>query len=103
MRREEELREIISFYGEKNQKNKAIEELGELKQAVANDLAGHFDRANTVEEIADVLNMVDQLIIVHGLDPFEIEKTRGFKNQRTLKRIETIKSREKAEWKGTEL
>ena len=51
------------------QKEKAIEELGELARALARDLQGEGDRANIAEEMADVYIMLSQLQLIYGNRP----------------------------------
>lgn len=78
---------IIAHYGYTHQKEKAIEELGELQQALARDLQGNGDRANIAEEIADVLIMLSQLELIYGLAP-EVNLAVRDKLGRTVERIE---------------
>lgn len=82
-----DLWQIIAHYGYAHQKEKAIEELGELSQAIARDLQGHGDRANIAEEIADVLIMLSQLELIYGLAP-EVNRAIRMKLGRTVEKIE---------------
>lgn len=52
----EKTKDILNYYGEIHQQEKAIEEMGELICAIK-----HGDRKNYVEELADVLVMITQL------------------------------------------
>ena len=72
---------IAHFGGYAHQKEKAIEELSELQQALARDLQGEGDRANIVEEIADTL------VMIYGIHR-EVEHVADEKVNRTLERIE---------------
>lgn len=78
---------IAHFGGYAHQKEKAIEELSELQQALARDLQGEGDRANIVEEIADALVMIAQLVLIYGIHR-EVERGADEKVNRTLERIE---------------
>lgn len=78
---------IAHFGGYAHQKEKAIEELSELQQALARDLQGEGDRANITEEIADVLVTVAQLVLIYGIHR-EVELVADEKVNRTLERIE---------------
>lgn len=78
---------IAHFGGYAHQKEKAIEELSELQQALARDLQGEGDRANIVEEIADALVMIAQLVLIYGIHR-EVERVADEKVNRTLERIE---------------
>lgn len=51
-----EIKRIAEHYGWMHQRNKAIEELGELIVAIARN-----DRENIIEEIADVMVMIMQI------------------------------------------
>lgn len=78
---------IAHFGGYAHQKEKAIEELSELQQALARDLQGEGDRANITEEIADVLVTVAQLVLIYGIH-HDVERVASQKIFRTLVRIE---------------
>ena len=58
--------QAVKHYGRLNQLIKAMEELGELIQALARWTTGHADFANVCEEIADVEIMLDQVKIILG-------------------------------------
>lgn len=79
---------IIAHYGGyAHQKEKAIEELSELQQALARDLQGEGDRDNIIEEIADALVMIAQLVLIYGIHR-DVERVAADKLLRTLARIE---------------
>ena len=61
-----DLWQIIAHYGYANQKEKTIEELGELQRALARDLQGIGDRDNIAEEMAHVYIMLGQLELIYG-------------------------------------
>lgn len=68
------LTRAIQYYGQGNQRTKAIEELSELIRA----LARSDDHENIAEEMADVRIMLDQLEIMYGnhalVRKYELEK-----------------------------
>ena len=80
-----ELIQIIAYYGEKHQKNKAIEELLELASAIYDN-----DKENVIEEIADVLIMIEQMQLIFGITNDDIQKVKEFKIKRTLERMKNI-------------
>ena len=73
----------INSYGNASQKIKAIEEMGELIQAISKSL---LDNKNNVEEeIADVEIMLTQLKIMYNLS--DIENWRNYKLNRLKERV----------------
>ena len=82
------LNQIISYYGEQDQKTKAIEELCELATELTRDLIGNGNRENIIEEVADCYNMLDQLVIIYGIEQ-AVQDVRTQKIQRTLERIDS--------------
>ena len=73
----------INSYGNASQKIKAIEEMGELIQAISKTL---LDNENNVEEeIADVEIMLTQLKIMYNLS--DIENWRNYKLNRLKERV----------------
>lgn len=82
-----DLWKIIAHYGYSHQKEKAVEELGELQQALARDLQGEANRANIAEEMADVYIMLAQLQLIYGNVP-DIANAVRLKLARTLDRVE---------------
>ena len=88
---------IVDFYGNYNQKNKAIEELAELIQIIAKiNIYDVVDREelneNLRQEIADVYVMLEQIKIIFGLNNSVDEETINhiisFKIERTLFNVE---------------
>lgn len=86
---------FFKTWGEKAQIGMCIEEMSELTQALCkylrygqNNISQELHQ-NILEELADVLNMTDQLCYI--FDKKEIEKLREYKIKRTLKKIENIK------------
>ena len=73
----------INTYGNASQKIKAIEEMGELIQAISKSL---LDNENNVEEeIADVEIMLTQLKIMYNLS--DVENWRNYKLNRLKDRV----------------
>lgn len=81
---------IAHFGGYANQKEKAIEELGELSTAIARDLQGEGDRANITEEMADVYIMLAQLELIYG-NHGEVLRMAHRKLTRTMERVNAEK------------
>lgn len=77
------LRKIIDHYGQEHQIAKATEELHELIQAIIED-----DKDHITEEMADVVVMLWQLVVIYDIDVLEILKIMDYKINRTIKRIE---------------
>lgn len=82
----QKLQEIINYFGEDNQKLKAIEELSELTIAIID--AKNDKTENLIEEIADVEIMIRQLKMIYKIDKAEVKKAKQLKIERTLKMIE---------------
>lgn len=73
---------IIENSGEENQKNKAIEELQELIDAIKKD-----DIDNIAEEVADVHIMLTQLSFIYNFNDEYMESLIDYKLNRTLFRM----------------
>lgn len=80
------LEKAIEVFGKENQKKQAIEELSELTTALCHDLRGR--KSNVDEEIADVMIMLKQLIIIYG----NADKVAQFMNQK-IDRLESVLKR----------
>ena len=83
---------IADTFGPKNQRLKLIEELSELIKELSLDVA--YDRQitqNTIDEIADVLILIDQVLYLeekNGLNAQQLlDSAIEYKIYRTLKRI----------------
>ena len=85
--------DILKHYGEAHQQEKAIEEMAELISAIK-----HKDRANYIEELADVGVMLEQLYQALSLD----EKATYIKtqNNKILRQKERISGEE---WRPDDL
>ena len=90
--RDKAIIKIADTFGPKNQRLKLIEELSELIKELSLDVA--YDRQitqNTINEIADVLILIDQVLYLeekNGLNANQLlEDAIEYKIYRTLKRI----------------
>lgn len=60
---ENKIKHIADHFGQTNQRCKLIEELGELSREISKDIAADCSTSyHTLEEIADVLILIDQII-----------------------------------------
>lgn len=101
----DDLLKIISFYGVLPQLNKFNEEAYELIEAIINyeyqydacEVIGckeyHIEKEkeHIVEEIADVLNMVEQFMCYYDIDIKDVIEIKHQKVNRQLERIENEK------------
>ena len=78
----------ISAYGEKAQKLMAIEEMSELTKEICKDFRGKLDREHLIEEMADVLIMLDQMLILYKISGEEVGLMRIKKVERLKERLE---------------
>ena len=92
MKYEKEYNQFLTAWGIEAQTNMAIEEMSELTKELCKLNRAKNDpekaekvRKNIQEEIADVLNMVEQLQLFYGKD--EIDKQRDYKINRTQERL----------------
>lgn len=92
MDRKDCYQKILDKWGSETQSDMCIEEMAELTKALCKlkrvNISGYDKQPileNIKEEIADVLNMAEQLELVFGHD--EIEKIRDEKLLRTMKRL----------------
>ena len=92
---------FLKKWGQEAQERMAIEEMSELTKELCKKIRFNRDKFENVpnekiednighikEEIADVLNMAEQLQIFYGME--EIEKIRSEKIQRTLKLLKEV-------------
>lgn len=78
----------IELYGEKAQKLMAIEEMSELTKEICKDFRGKLDREHLIEEMADVLIMLDQMLILYKISGEEVGLMRIKKVERLKERLE---------------
>ena len=85
---EEKLKAIISFYGEKNQKRKAIEELVELTELLIKDVnKDEFNKDDLYSEVADVEIMLEQIKMIYKINDYSLAFEINKKLNRTLSRM----------------
>lgn len=84
---QKEIRQIADHYGLNNQMMQAIEEMGELTQAIVKVYRNGLDneRDSLIEELADVEIMIEQLDYLLGDN--QIEKVKAYKINRQMNRI----------------
>lgn len=92
----ETLQSAITAFGKANQEIVAIEELSELQKEITKHLRGNFNRANLVEEMADVEIILDQLRLMFDIRLEETEDVKKYKTKRLKERIE--KHTQDASW-----
>lgn len=80
----EKLKKIYNHFGEETQMHKLIEEAGELAEAVREG-----DKEHITEEIADVLVLVEQIMVEHDIHVVNIFKVFEQKADRTIERMAT--------------
>lgn len=86
---------IIEEYGVENQLNKLVEEMGELTVEVMKLRAGeHLNNDRVLNELADILNVALQILIVWNTDPYDIMERMYAKLERQMERIEKHKEAE---------
>lgn len=79
--------DILKHYGEKHQQEKSIEEMAELISAIK-----HGDRANYIEELADVGVMLEQLY--QALSFEEQAEYIKIQHNKILRQVKRIKGEE---------
>ena len=86
--KEEKLEAIIEYFGENNQKVKAVEELSELIKELTKDINGDGNANNILEELVDCWIMINQLQMIYGFTLYSINELAKYKVNRTMERIE---------------
>lgn len=80
-------KKAIETFGKEKQSIVAIEELSELTHELTKMLRGCGDRAHLVEETADAILMIDQIVEMYHLDPQEIQNQITRKATRLWERV----------------
>lgn len=92
------LARIINFHGIRSQKMMMLEEMAELQKEICKDF--RYERSNNaiLEELADVLIMIEQMLIVYEISESEIMEMVDKKIDREIERIDSfqVESLEKA-------
>lgn len=81
-------KQAIDLYGEKAQKLMAIEEMSELTKEICKDFREKLNRENLIEEMADVLIMLDQMLLMYKISGDEIQRMRERKIERLKERMD---------------
>ena len=84
-------KQAIDLYGEKAQKLMAIEEMSELTKEICKDFRGLLDREHLIEEMADVMIMLDQMLLLYKISGEEVGLMRIKKVERLKERLEDSK------------
>ena len=83
---------IISHYGDEQQVDKLLEELGELITAIIKErqCSTEIMLDCVIDEIADVLIMIEQYMLIKGIKAKTVNNRKKLKIERTLARMERI-------------
>ena len=87
MNKVEVIRKAIYTYGEDAQLWMVIEEMNELSKEICKYKRGKGKEANMTDEIADVLIMIEQLVIICGISIESINEQIDFKIRRLEERL----------------
>lgn len=77
----------IVKYGMKTQLTVVIEEMAELQKEISKHIRGIGEKANLIEEIADVEIMLEQLKMMYCINDFDVESIKDLKIDRLEKRL----------------
>lgn len=81
-------KQAIETYGVRAQKLMAIEEMSELTKEICKDFRGKLDREHLIGEMADVLIMLDQMLLLYKISGEEVGLMRIKKVERLKERLE---------------
>ena len=81
---------VVEMFGADLQQMVAIEEIGELLQAISKRARGKDNRDNLAEEIADVEIMLEQLKYIHNC-PIEVELWKAKKLDKLKSMVEGVR------------
>lgn len=79
---------VIAKYGKEHQTFVAIEEMSELMKALTKNMRGEHNRQDIVEELADVYIVLDQVMMMHGIDLDDVVRKMNEKAKRMADRLE---------------
>lgn len=82
------LERAIETYGKDMQLTVAVEEFSELIKEICKSKRGSNNRANIIEEMADCYIMLEQLSMIFGVKPCEVNVAVGEKLERLRNRLE---------------
>lgn len=77
---------VSEYFGSEKQLLKLLEELDELKEAIINFTDGKDTKEHVIEEIADVDNLIYQIVDLWGCENF-LNIVRDYKAARTVWRL----------------
>lgn len=81
-------KDAIALYGPRNQMDVAVEEMAELTKEIVKHKRGVDNKDHIIEEIADVIIMLDQLMIIYNIDFVgEVLDVIDAKTERLQKRV----------------
>lgn len=83
----------IKTYGKTIQTVVAIEEMSELIKELSKCLRGYESKGAITEEIADVYIMIDQVMMMYGIDLNEVVTVMSRKLERLKERMEIYERR----------
>lgn len=84
---EKKINEILRHYSPEAQTVKALEELAELQTELAKVLNGQGSKRALKSEIADVVIMILQMMIIYDIYYEDLDNEIAFKLDRQLRRI----------------
>lgn len=87
MDEEKVLRAALDRFGEQAQTQMLFEEMAELQKELCKHARGSCNTLAIAEEIADVMIMLEQMILLHNCRD-HVEAVRRYKVQRLQKRME---------------
>lgn len=81
------LETAINTYGAEKQTMVAIEEMSELTKELIKNMRGNHNIVEITEEMADVMIMLEQLLIIYDIDLKSVEKFMDLKLGRLEQRL----------------
>lgn len=82
------MQEIIDYYGEDHQKDKALEEMVELQKEILKEKDGKGDIRHIIEELADVNVVLQQIQLIYNIPDEKLEIEAQKKIERALDEME---------------
>lgn len=87
--------DIINQYGETSQVLQSIEEMSELtKELIKNIYRNENNEKEIIQEIADVIVMITQLVVIYKIDVEKIYGAIEYKLERQEKRMNNEKNKD---------
>lgn len=80
------IQETCDIHGTELKTYIAMEEMGELIQALSKQMRGEGDILNLTEEIGDVMLMMAQMCYIHGIKIEDVQRTIDYKMVRQAAR-----------------